>query len=222
MIKEIKDYNSSEFKQSIEIYKNSFPYNETRLSEDIEYMLKNDRNYHLIASLNNNIVIGISLFYVFRSLNIGLLDYLAITPSFRCRGIGKELFNFTFEKVVSIISNGIGLLIEIQQENIFDQQEKNIRKNRIQFYSTLGVKLLDKVNYLLPAIHSGTKEEEMYLMIKPIKKIDYLSKEQISIYIRKIYHIIYQYFDNDLIDRILSKMPEKIMLLSLQNNDLYP
>jgi len=222
MIKEIKDYNSSEFKQSIEIYKNSFPYNETRLSEDIEYMLKNDRNYHLIASLNNNIVIGISLFYVFRSLNIGLLDYLAITPSFRCRGIGKELFNFTFEKVVSIISNGIGLLIEIQQENIFDQQEKNIRKNRIQFYSTLGVKLLDKVNYLLPAIHSGTKEEEMYLMIKPIKKIDYLSKEQISIYIRKIYHVVYQYFDNDLIDRTLSKMPEKIMLISLQNNDLYP
>ena len=148
-------------------------------------------------------------------------DYLAITPSFRGHGIGKELFNFTFEKVVSIISNGIGLLIEIQQENIFDQKEKNIRKNRIQFYSTLGVKLLDKVNYLLPAIHSGTKEEEMYLMIKPIKKIDYLSKEQISIYIRKIYHIVYQYFDNDLIDRTLSKMPEKIMLLSLQNNDLY-
>jgi len=222
MIKEIIDYNSSEFKQSIEIYKNSFPYNETRSSEDIEYMLKNDKNYLLIVSLNNNIVIGISLFYVFRSLNIGLLDYLVITPSFRGHGIGKELFNFTFEKVVSIISNGIGLLIEIQQENIFDQQEKNIRKNRIQFYSTLGVKLLDKVNYLLPAIHSGTKEEEMYLMIKPIKKIDYLSKEQISLYIRKIYHIVYQYFDNDLIDRTISKMPEKIMLISLQNNDLYP
>ena len=215
MIKEVKDYNSTEFRQSIEIYKNSFPYNETRPSKDIEDKLKNDKNYHLVVFLNNNIVIGISLFYVFKSLNIGLLDYLAITPAFRGHGIGKELFNFTFEKVVSIISSGIGLLIEVQRENIIDLQEKDIRKNRIHFYSTLGVKLLDKVKYLLPAIHSNTKEEEMYLMIKPFEKIEYLSKEQVSIYIRKIYHIVYRYFDNDLIDKTLSRMPEKINLISL-------
>jgi GNAT superfamily N-acetyltransferase len=216
IIKEIKDYNSFEFKQSIIIYKNSFPFNETRPFEDIVNMLKNDKNYHLIVSLNNNSVIGISLMYIFRSLNIGLLDYMAISPSFRGQGLGKEIFNFTFEKLCSIITNGIGLLIEIQKENnLLDHQDMTIRKNRIRFYNKLGVKLLDKVNYLLPPIYSSIKEEEMYLLIKPIKKIYYLSKEQVIRYINTIYSTIYKYYDNDLLDRISSNIAEKIILRSL-------
>jgi len=216
IIKEIKDYNSFEFKQSINIYENSFPFNETRPFEDIVNMLRNDKNYHLIVSLNNNSVIGISLMYIFRSLNIGLLDYMAISPSYRGQGLGKEIFNFTFEKLCSIITNGIGLLIEIQKENnLLDHQEMTIRKNRIGFYNKLGVKLLDKVNYLLPPIYSSIKEEEMYLLIKPIKKIYYLSKEQVIRYINIIYSTIYKYYDNGLLDKISSNIPEKIILRSL-------
>jgi GNAT superfamily N-acetyltransferase len=216
IIKEIKDYNSFEFKQSINIYENSFPFNETRPFEDIVNMLRNDKNYHLIVSLNNNSVIGISLMYIFRSLNIGLLDYMAISPSYRGQGLGKEIFNFTLEKLSSIISNGIGLLIEVQKENnLLDQQEMTIRKNRIRFYIKLGVKLLDKVNYLLPPIYPSNKEEEMYLMIKPIKKIYYLSKEQVIQYIDIIYSTIYKYYDNDLLDKISSDIAEKIILRSL-------
>ena len=216
IIKEIKDYNSFEFKQSINIYENSFPFNETRPFEDIVNMLRNDKNYHLIVSLNNNSVIGISLMYIFRSLNIGLLDYMAISPSYRGQGLGKEIFNFTFEKLCSIITNGIGLLIEIQKENNrLDHQEMTIRKNRIGFYNKLGVKLLDKVNYLLPPIYPSNKEEEMYLMIKPIKKIYYLSKEQVIQYINIIYSTIYKYYDNDLLDKISSNIAEKIILRSL-------
>ncbi len=216
IIKEIKDYNSFEFKQSINIYENSFPFNETRPFEDIVNMLRNDKNYHLIVSLNNNSVIGISLMYIFRSLNIGLLDYMAISPSYRGQGLGKEIFNFTFEKLCSIITNGIGLLIEIQKENnLLDHQEMTIRKNRIGFYNKLGVKLLDKVNYLLPPIYPSNKEEEMYLMIKPIKKIYYLSKEQVIQYINIIYSTIYKYYDNDLLDKISSNIAEKIILRSL-------
>jgi GNAT superfamily N-acetyltransferase len=216
IIKEIKDYNSFEFKQSINIYENSFPFNETRPFEDIVNMLRNDKNYHLIVSLNNNSVIGISLMYIFRSLNIGLLDYMAISPSYRGQGLGKEIFNFTFEKLCSIITNGIGLLIEIQKENnLLDHQEMTIRKNRIGFYNKLGVKLLDKVNYLLPPIYPSNKEEEMYLMIKPIKKIYYLSKEQVIQYIDIIYSTIYKYYDNDLLDKISSDIAEKIILRSL-------
>jgi GNAT superfamily N-acetyltransferase len=216
IIKEIKDYNSFEFKQSINIYENSFPFNETRPFEDIVNMLRNDKNYHLIVSLNNNAVIGISLMYIFRFLNIGLLDYMAISPSYRGQGLGKEIFNFTFEKLCSIITNGIGLLIEIQKENnLLDHQEMTVRKNRIRFYNKLGVKLMDKVNYLLPPIYPSNKEEEMYLMIKPIKKICYLSKEQVIRYINIIYSTIYKYYDNDLLDKISSNIDEKIILRSL-------
>lgn len=212
IIKEIDDYNSSEFEQSINIYKSSFPHNETRQVVDIENMLKNDKNYHLIASVNNNVVNGISLMYVFRSLNFGLLDYIAIAPSFRSQGIGKKIFNSTFEKLFSLNPDGIGLLMEIQKEISIDKLDSNIRKNRLRFYSNLGVKLLERVNYFLPPIHSESKEEEMYLMIKPFGKIDYLSKEQVIKYIISIYHTIYQYHNNDSVDRISSTMSEIVLL----------
>lgn len=215
IIKEIDDYSTSEFEQSINIYKNSFPFNETRQVEDVENMLKNDKDYHLIASINNNLVNGISLMYVFRSLNFGLLDYIAIAPSFRNQGVGKKIFNFTFEKLFSLNPDGIGLIMEIQKENSINKLESTIRKNRIRFYSKLGVKLLEKVNYFLPPIHPESKEEEMYLMIKTIGKTEYLSKEQIIEYIINIYHTIYQYYNNDLIDRISSTMSEIVMLRSI-------
>ncbi|HEX5519940.1 MAG TPA: GNAT family N-acetyltransferase [Candidatus Nitrosocosmicus sp.] len=215
IIKEIKDYNSSEFKQSIELYKNSFPYNETRRSEDIENLLKKDENYYLIASLYNNLVNGISLMYVFRSLNFGLLDYIAIDPAFRSQGLGKKTFKFTYEKLVTIIPNGIGLVMEVQKENDLDKEGKDARKNRIKFYNSLEVKLLDKVNYFLPQIHSGTKEEEMHLMIKPLVKTDYLTREQVFMCIENIYRTIYQYHNNDLADKIFYNTPEKIILRSL-------
>jgi ribosomal protein S18 acetylase RimI-like enzyme len=215
IIKEIKDYNSSEFKQSIELYKNSFPYSETRRSEDIENMLKKDENYYLIASLNNGLVNGISLMYVFRSLNFGLLDYIAIDPAFRSQGLGKKTFEFTYKKLVTIIPTGIGLVMEVQKENDLDKEGKDVRRNRIKFYTSLKVKLLDKVNYFLPQIRPGTKEEDMHLMIKPLVKTDYLTREQVFVCIKNIYHTIYQYYNNDLVDKIFYNMPKKIILRSL-------
>ncbi|MGN6560788.1 MAG: GNAT family N-acetyltransferase [Candidatus Nitrosocosmicus sp.] len=215
IIKEIKDYNSTEFKQSIELYKNSFPYNETRRSEDIESLLKKDENYYLIASLYNNLVNGISLMYVFRSLNFGLLDYIAIDPAFRSQGLGKKTFKFTYEKLVTIIPNGIGLVMEVQKENDLDKEGKDARKNRIKFYNSLEVKLLHKVNYFLPQIHSDTKEEEMHLLIKPLVKTDYLTREQVFMCIENIYRTIYQIHNNDLVDKIFFNTPEKIILRSL-------
>ncbi len=175
-------------------------------------MLENDKNYHLTISLKDNLVIGISLMYIFRSLNIGLLDYMTIIPTHGGQGMGKEIFNFTFRKFNSIIPNGIGLLMEIQKENISDKQELIIRKNRLRFYSNLGVKFLEGVNYLLPPIYPGSKMEEMYLMIKPLGETYYLSKELVIQYIRNIYSTIYRHYGNDLIDKISSDLPEKIIL----------
>jgi hypothetical protein len=66
--KEIKDFDSLEFKQSLDIYKSSFPQNETRPIEKVVQMLKKDENYHLFTCLNDNSVVGISLMRIFRSL----------------------------------------------------------------------------------------------------------------------------------------------------------
>jgi ribosomal protein S18 acetylase RimI-like enzyme len=113
---------------------------------------------------------------------------MAITPNYQRRGIGKELFEFTFEEFRSKVSNGIGLLIEVQRENVHDLQERNLREKRIRFYMRLGAKSMDGVNYILPPIQHGFGSEEMYLMIRPLVQIHYLPKESVLRYIGYYYH----------------------------------
>jgi GNAT superfamily N-acetyltransferase len=211
-IKEIKTIDSSELKQSIDIYKSSFPSNETRPPEKVVEMLENDKDYHLFVSLNNNSVTGMSLMYVFRSLGIGLLDYIAVIPNQWGSGIGMQLFKFTLDMFSSVAYSGTGLLMEIQRENVANPLESTARKNRIRFYTKAGAMVLEGVNYILPPIHHGIKAEEMYLMIRPLKQIPYLQKESVVQYIRAIYSTIYQYQKNDLLDATSQKMPARIML----------
>ncbi|HXX96041.1 MAG TPA: GNAT family N-acetyltransferase [Candidatus Bathyarchaeia archaeon] len=178
-IKEIKDFDSSEFKQSREIYKSSFPLNETRSSEKVVELLENDKDYHLFSYLYDNSVVGISLMYIFRSLSVGLLDYMAVIPNHQGKGIGMELFKFSLEQFSSVTCNGIGLLMEIQREDVPDPLESNLRKRRVRFYAKNGARVLDGVNYLLPPIHAGMMAEEMYLMIRPLRHIHFLSTDDI-------------------------------------------
>ncbi|MFZ0896982.1 MAG: GNAT family N-acetyltransferase [Candidatus Nitrosopolaris sp.] len=191
VIKEIDDFDSFEFEQSIDIYKSSFPSNETRPVQRVVVMLKNDKNYHLFISVNNNSVVGIALMYIFKPLRIGLLDYISVIPNYRRRGIGEELFKFTLEKFGSLVSNGIGLLIEIQRENVLDPEESVVRKNRISFYTLLGAKVLKGVNYLLPPMRNGGEAEEMYLMIRPLGEVHLFQKHLLlDTYVRYILRFI--------------------------------
>jgi GNAT superfamily N-acetyltransferase len=213
LLKEIADFDSYELKQSVEIYKSSFPTNETRPADKVVEMLENDKNYHLFISLSNNSVIGISLMYIFTFLGIGFLDYMAVIPNYQRKGIGNELFNFTLERFSSNISNnGIGLLMEIQRENVPDLRESITRKNRIEFYLRVGAKILDGVNYLLPPLQHGFEAEEMYLMIRPLVEIPYLTKESVVQYVNALYSTIYQYENDDMLEKISQKLPSRIML----------
>jgi ribosomal protein S18 acetylase RimI-like enzyme len=211
---EIQHFDTSEFKESLKLYESSFPPNETRPVGKVVEMLKNDENYHLYISLDHNEVVGISLMYAFRSLSIGLLDYLAVDPDYRGSGIGKKLFKFTLEKFKSNTANGVGILIEVQRENVVDVREKNLRERRIWFYTRIGAKIMDGVNYILPPIHDGSSSEEMYLMIRPLGELHWLSKESVLRYIQAIYSTIYQYQEKDLLSIISQKLPARINMVN--------
>jgi hypothetical protein len=152
--------------------------------------------------------------YVFRTLGIGLLDYMAVKPDYKRQGLGKEIFKDTLEKFMSDTPDGIGLLMEIQREDAPNLQEGeiNVRKHRLRFYSNMGAKILEGVNYLLPPIQHDFEPEQMYLMIKPVNQIDYLPKEYVLQYIETIYSTIYQYQAKDLLDTISRELSNRIVL----------
>ena len=91
--------------------------------------------------------------------------------------------------------------LEIQKENVPNLRETELEKRlrRINFYKQLGVKNLEGVNYLLPPLQPNAETEEMYLMIRPLVKTLYLSKESTIGFIEAIYSRIYECRDNYLL-----------------------
>ena len=211
VFKEINYYDNNLLKQSLDIYLTYFLPQENRPLEKIISMIQKDDNYHLFVALQDETVIGISLLYIFPSLKFGLLDYMAVIREFQGKGIGSKLFNFTFELFCSRISDGIGLLMEIQKDNILNIKENEIRKDRIKFYKNLGCKFLHGINYLLPS-QLGGQPEEMYLMIKQIKNIKSLSKFDIFKIVNAIYSKIDDYKTDILIDKVFYKTPDLIYI----------
>ena len=211
VFKEINYYDNNLLKQSLDIYLTYFLPQENRPLEKIISMIQKDDNYHILVALQDETVIGISLLYIFPSLKFGLLDYMAVIREFQGKGIGSKLFNFTFEIFSSRISDGIGLLMEIQKDNILNIKENGIRKDRIKFYKNLGCKFLHGINYLLPS-QIGGQPEEMYLMIKPIKNIKSLSKFDIFKIVNAIYSKIDDYKTDILIDKVFYNTPDLIYI----------
>lgn len=219
IIKEIKNLTLEEFEELRNIYLSTFPLkNAKQLDGYINHiydMLRYDNRYHLYAALEDRSMIGISLLYVFENLKMALLDYMAITPNFQRGGIGKKLFEFTDNKFNHLISDNIGMLLEVPKETVSDLDERLRRKRRIRFYSKLGVKVLRGVNYLLPIQIDGDVEE-MYLMIKLSKNITWIPKKSIANFINSIYSDLYEYRKSDLLDKTIDNLPDHIDIEELK------
>jgi GNAT superfamily N-acetyltransferase len=219
IIKEIRNLTHTDFEELRNIYVSTFPLeNAKQLDIYINHiydMLRNDNRYHLYAAVEDRSIIGISLLYIFEYLKMALLDYMAVMPNFQRLGIGRKLFEFTNNELNRFIPDNIGMLLEVPKENVSDPDEWLRRKRRIQFYSTLGVKVLKSVNYLLPIQIDGDVEE-MYLMIKLSKNITWISKKSIVDFINSVYTDIYDYRRTDLLSRTIANLPDVIDVVELK------
>jgi GNAT superfamily N-acetyltransferase len=219
IIKEIENLTYEEFEELRNIYLSTFPLENAKQLDTyinhIHNMLGYDNRYHLYAALEDGSMIGISLLYIFDNLKMALLDYMAVTPNFQRRGIGKKLFEFTNNEFNRCIPDNIRMFLEVPKENVFDPDELLTRKRRIQFYSRLGVKLLRGVNYLLPIQIDGDVEE-MYLMIKLSKNISWISKKNIANFINSVYSDLYECRKSDLLDKTINNLPDHIQIEELK------
>ncbi len=216
-MKELDTTASSEFEQTLQIYSSSFPAVETKPVEKIVDMLKNDHDYHLLVAVKDRLVVGMALLYVFRSLGIGLLDYMAVTLGHQGRGIGSKLFRYTLERFRAEVTNPTGLLLEVQKEDVNDSAERRKRIDRIRFYARLGAKILVGVNYRLPPQH-GSDPEETYLMIVPLKNLRSLSKNSILEFVKAVYSRVYRYQSDDLLDMVARDLPRTIRISDVKVN----
>ena len=179
-IVEVEGFEDSSLK---ELYANAFPAVERRPIEKLNEMIKSDENNHLYVIKEGNLAIGFALVYEFVNEKIVLLDYMVIKDSFQKRGIGSKLLQYCIDSIQS--RDFLGLLLEIQLENVDDSDEQQIRKDRISFYQKFGAKTFENVEYYIPP-QVGDVAERMHLMMIPFNDIDGVPKKVIANIVRGV------------------------------------
>jgi GNAT superfamily N-acetyltransferase len=194
----------------IKLYMNSFPAVERRPIEKLNEMVKNDEKYHLYLVKEDNLTIGFALVCELPDEKVSLLDYMVINDSFQRKGIGSKLLQYCIEVMKS--KNFLGLLLEIQLEDVKNSDERKIRKDRIRFYKKFGAKTFENVEYYIPP-QSGNIAEKLHLMIIPFNKLDSFPKKSVENFVKKMHLEIYHSKRMDLIEKTVQSLSDTIKLI---------
>lgn len=135
---------------------------------------------------------------------------MVIKDSFQKRGIGSKLLQYCIDSIQS--RDFLGLLLEIQLENVDDSDEQQIRKDRISFYQKFGAKTFENVEYYIPP-QVGDVAERMYLMMIPFNGVDSFPKKVIENIVRKMHLEIYHSKRIDLVEKTVQSLSENVKLV---------
>ena len=194
-----------------ELYTNSFPAVERRPIGKVNDTIKNDKNCHLYLVKQDDLVIGFAIVHELPNEKMSLLDYMVINDSFQRKGIGTKLLQHCIEAMKSKKSF-LGLLLEIQLDDVDDADDQKIRKDRIRFYKKFGAKTFENVEYFIPP-QSGDIAEKLHLMIIPFNGLDSLPKKSIEGFVRKMHLEIYQSKRMDLIEKTVQSLTDIIKII---------
>ncbi len=135
-----------------------FPKNEVRPLSMVKRLAKKGL-YIAYGAYNENVLIAYATFFNLPNGSVVLLDYLAVQPQHRGKGIGSSFFKEFKSIVKSEFTNAKLIAIECENpEFSTTNKEKLIREKRIAFYKQNGARLTNSklyafgVNYNLLAL----------------------------------------------------------------------
>lgn len=160
----LEDTNS--FNQAIKIYVDNF-YEDERFSvEEVKDLIKQGK-YILFAGISNGTVISMALLFLLPATEYCLVDYFAVSKEERGKGVGSLCAKTMFEFVKKELKKSI--LLDVEHPLFGGHPVDDVR--RIEFYTRLGAKLLDGVNYLLPTTEGKKKCFGVIILGKYLKML---------------------------------------------------
>jgi GNAT superfamily N-acetyltransferase len=201
----VTDANSEGFRQTLEIYRASFPDNE-RHTDDLVARRIAEGPYRLFVAKDGDNVAIFAILYDFPETEFVLLDYFASHPKMRGGGRGTEFFRHL---VQSVSANGKSLVIEVEDPAYGNDEE---RHRRLKFYHRHGAREILSVPYKMPSLIGG-EPIEMKLLLVPAASKRPLTGEKIRTLVRRLYEEVYNLNANDeLMHSVLTKIPETVLV----------
>lgn len=163
---ELVNIGIDEFKEVLySYYLEIFPREERKPLELIKSTY-NKGYSRIIKIINNETITGFMILNRVKNNSYAILDYLAILPQYRNRGIGTSALKLLIEQE----RKNNGIFVEIEKVGLGkDKEENEFRSKRKKFYEELGFKklkfdlILFDVVYM-PYIYSNIDIEEDYII----------------------------------------------------------
>ncbi|MHA1491149.1 MAG: hypothetical protein ACTSRI_16060 [Promethearchaeota archaeon] len=208
--KEVLDHNNNYFEEAICIYKNSFPVRERASIEELKQRFEKKEEVLHVGLFNGHVNV-FGLIRVFKNQRFLLFDYFAVKESQRNKGHGTFFLKYLF-KVLNLEKQEKYMLFELEHPNF--GTDRQMRRQRVNFYKRFGVKELKNVNYFLPSFETNSenfKPLEMILMIYPITKRQKLTRTLLKKMIFSIYMQLYNQSEKSkFVLNVVNNIPEKI------------
>ncbi len=102
------------------------------------------KGFTLLVAIEAESPVGFATIFVPPDRGFSLLEYLAVDPNYRSRGIGAELFHASI-----VLANSSPMLLEVDSADRFSLSHDE-RARRIAFYRRLGCRRIADLSYILP------------------------------------------------------------------------
>jgi GNAT superfamily N-acetyltransferase len=191
--KEISVIDDSAFKKTIQIYIDSFPENQ-RLPIDVLTQRTEENTHQILGGFLNNQVVLMSILHLLKDTDFIVLTYLATEKNFRAQGIGKQFFNYILNWVNKEHKY---LILEVEDPDFGEEEDRDKKIKRIEFYRKMGAVEMQNVNYMLPPL-SGNIPTEMKLLLIPKYPHNFLDGDLVKKLIKQIYKEVYSRNEDDI------------------------
>jgi hypothetical protein len=138
---------------------------------------------------------GFSILFLPPAERFALLEYMAVAPAWRNRGVGSQLFKQTMERAVTPEDRSLPILLELDSDREAGSDQQ-IRTRRQQFYRRLGCVRISGLHYILPLPGRGPVAE-MDLMVYSAEPLRQLPKTDLEYWLRTIYRDVYRCSSDD-------------------------
>jgi GNAT superfamily N-acetyltransferase len=179
---ELRDPEADLAVQAFHLYETSFPIEERTptdlLIASIRQVARGERFpgciSHFRIAVEDNKVIGISIYSYYQKPRIAFLGYLAIQPDLRGRGLGSWLLERTVEQLSTDAhalggKSARGMCWEVERpEDSTSPEEQARRERRIDFYKRNGAHVLSQIKFTAPPLAEGLPPVPYYLMFMPV------------------------------------------------------
>ena len=207
VLKRLRTHSESEFSDLLSLYEESFPDSERKPVAVLHRMLAVDE-YHFFLATEYEVTVGLAIVRVLSGGTAALLEYMAVAPLQRRRGIGGQI---VVAVARAVDAPSTTLLFEVESDRIEDP-DRLLRTRRKQFYRALGAQELRNLSWIMPPVIETPPPAMEMMVLAPAA--GFVRKEELRQWLRNIYVDVYEQSAADpRIDVMLRDLPEEVELI---------